>query len=272
MESGGSIDFFSGCFNNEVFFKSCEELLGCKPVEVFYNPVIVDNLEVRCRESNSKEVVVLLISLVVGIVFSFLISYERRSCSAVMTVSDIQVRYFFKFLGDFVDGIVIVDYPEMMPESIRCGEVIFRFSGSNFFDDVFKSFIVRECKENRLNVGIVDSHMLHPVLLLVSACKLMFLDALVHIVIHICRNDNAILCATVHCLGVDVVVLFVILHEPAVFLESVEVFNSFVVNFSIMLVGAGFKVDFGLNDMVQRFGVAFRLRACLFRVKHVIRS
>ena len=39
-----------------------------------------------------------------------------------------------------------------------------------------------------------------------------------------------------------------------------------------MLVGTDRKIDFGLDDMVKRFGIAFGLCARLFAVEHVIRT
>ena len=98
----------------------------------------------------------------------------------------------------------------------------------------------------------------------------MLLDAAFHVVFHPCGNYEAVLCAAVHSLGVDVVFLFGILDEPAVFLEFFEVLGSRCVDFGIVFVCAGLEVDFRFDDVVEALLVAFGLFAGLFGVEHVI--
>ena len=98
----------------------------------------------------------------------------------------------------------------------------------------------------------------------------MLLDAALHIVVDPCAYDEAILRAAVHGLGIDVIFLLVILHEPPLLLEIVEILHGLVVDGGVMLVETGSEVDFGLDDVIEGFLVAFGLFAGLFGIEHVI--
>ncbi len=112
--------------------------------------------------------------------------------------------------------------------------------------------------------------MFHAVFLLVAAGKLMLFDAAFHIVVHPGGNHETVLRAAVHCLRVDVILLLVVLHEPAVLLELVEILHGLFVDFGVMLVKPGFEIDFRLDDMIEGFGVALSLFAGLFGIEHVV--
>ncbi len=98
----------------------------------------------------------------------------------------------------------------------------------------------------------------------------MLLDAFLHIVVDIGRYDDSILCASVHRLGVDVVMVVIVLHKPSVALEGIEVFHCLVVDPRIMLVGRRVEVDLRLDDVVQRFGVAVGLTPRFIGIEHVV--
>jgi hypothetical protein len=55
--------------------------------------------------------------------------------------------------------------------------------------------------------------------------------------------------------------LFVVLYEPSFALEGVEVLDCPFVHFRGVLVFAGFEVYFRLDDVVERFRIAFGFRA-----------
>ncbi len=139
----------------------------------------------------------------------------------------------------------------MVAEAVGGSEVVFGFVLGYFVDYLLKHSVVGERKEYRLNVGIVDADMLHAVLFFVATCELMLLDASFHVVGYICSDHYAVLGAAVHGLCIYVVVLVVVLHEPSVLLECVEVFYSFVVHLGIVLIGARGKVDLRLDDVVE---------------------
>ena len=151
----------------------------------------------------------------------------------------------------------------MVTEAVLAREVIFRLLLYGVGNHAGKHLIVGKREEHRLNIGIVDAHVLHAVFLLVATCQLMLLDATFHIVVHPCCHHNAILCATVHRLGINVVFLFIILHKPAFLLKLLEVLHRLVIYALCVLIGAGSKVDFGLYDVVERFFVTLCLTACL---------
>ena len=201
-----------------------------------------------CRECYCKEIVVFLIAGVVWVGLCLFVAHKCGGSCAVMSVSYVEIRYLGEFRSDFGYCIVIVDNPERMSESIGGYEIIFRCSGCRFIDDLLESFIVGKCKEHGFNVGIVDADMLHAVFL--AACQLMLFDPLLHIVVNIGCDNYAILCASIHRLGIYVIMLFGILHKPTVGLESVEVLNGFVIDTWIVFIDTRIKIDLRLYDMV----------------------
>ena len=79
-----------------------------------------------------------------------------------------------------------------MAETVGSYEIILGLTFDHLLDNVLKSLVVGECEENRLDIGVVHAHMLHAVLLLVAAGKLMLLDATFHIVVDPCSHYKAI--------------------------------------------------------------------------------
>ena len=139
----------------------------------------------------------------------------------------------------------------MVPEPVRSGEIILRCSSCYILNYGFKNIIVREREEYRFNVGIVDSNMLHAILFFIASGKLMLFYALVHVVINVGSNNNTVLGASLHCLGIYIIMLLIVLNEPSVILESIEIFHSLVIHFRRVLIFAGFEVDFRLYDVVK---------------------
>ena len=64
--------------------------------------------------------------------------------------------------------------------------------------------------------------------------------------------------------------LLIVLHKPAVTLESGEIIGGFPVNAGIVFVGTGIKVNFRLYDVVERSGIAFRLFSGFVGVKDIV--
>ncbi len=188
----------------------------------------------------------------------------------MVSVGDIEVWNGCECFCYAVNQFVVVDYPEVVSEAVGSREIVFGRSRSHGADNFFEFFVVGECEEYRLNVGVVDAHVFHAVFFLVSAGKLMLFDATLHIVFHVCRHHNAVLRASVHGLGVYVVVVVFVLNEPAIVAEGLEVFYRFVVYFGGVLVGSGSEVYFRLDYMVQRAWVAFGFGAGFFAVENVV--
>ena len=158
----------------------------------------------------------------------------------------------------------------MVAEAVGGGEVVFRLAGGHGAYHFFECLVVGEGEEHRLDVGVVDADVLHAVFFLVAAGKLVLFDAAFHIVVNERCYHDAVLCAAVHGLGVDVVVFLLVLHQPAVAAECGEVLHGFVVDLGGVFVGTRGEVYFRLYDMVKRFGVAFGFCAGFFAVEHVV--
>ena len=138
----------------------------------------------------------------------------------------------------------------MMSESVGSREIIFSRTGCHCTDDFFQNRIVRESEENGLDIRIIDTDMLHAVLFLVAAGKLMLLDAALHVIVDISSHNQTVLCAAVHCLGVYIIMLLVVLHEPSVFLERLESVGGALIYSGVMLIGARLEIDFRLDDVI----------------------
>ena len=89
MEGSGSVDFSRlRVLHVEVLTHLVEELLRSEAVEVAHHAVVVDDLEVRSRESHSREIVVFLVAAMVGVVLGLFCAYEAaaalRWCPSAM--------------------------------------------------------------------------------------------------------------------------------------------------------------------------------------------
>ena len=114
--------------------------------------------------------------------------------------------------------------------------------------------------------------MLHAVFLLVATGEFVLLNLARHIVIHVCSDDESVLRLAVHSLGIDVVLLLVVLHKPAVVLELLEVLGGLFIYSRVVFACSFREVDFGLNDMIEAHLIVASLGPCLFGVEHVVRT
>ncbi len=114
--------------------------------------------------------------------------------------------------------------------------------------------------------------MLHAVLFLVAARQFVFLDAPLHVIVDVCRDNDAVLGAPVHRLRIDIVMLLFVLNEPLVVLEDLEICHCAVIDLRRVFVLSGGKIYFRLDDVVERFRVALGFGAGFFAVEHVVRA
>ena len=84
----------------------------------------------------------------------------------------------------------------------------------------------------------------------------------------VAAHRQAVLRAAVHRLRIDIIVLFGVLFEPALFAPCAEILDGLVVNLLRMFIRNGVEVDFGLDDVQQRTLGGFSLR--LGGVQHVV--
>ena len=98
----------------------------------------------------------------------------------------------------------------------------------------------------------------------------MLLDDSVEVVVNVGTHHEAILGVAVHRLCIDVVLLLVVLHEPALLLEEGEVGGGLLVYTGVVLVGAYWEIDLRLDDMVERHLVALGLGTRLVGVEHIV--
>ena len=271
MEAGRTVRLRSLRGNHKVLLQKSQELRGRMAVEVLHHPVVVQYGQLACGEADCHEIVVLLSTSMCRIGFSLLCTYQSSGCSTMMAIGNIEMRHEGKPFGDGCYVLFLIYNPELMTEAIhRCDEVILRLLEGVTCHDGIQHIIIGISQEDGFDVGITHTHMLHAILFLVPACKLMLENHTVHIVIHGCSHHYAILSMSVHGLGIDVIMVVSILHEPTFTLKLGKVLCCTLIHTSIILAGAYGEVYLGLDDMVERLLVVASFCACFIRVKHVI--
>lgn len=132
-----------------------------------------------------------------------------------------------------------------------------------------------EGEEHGLNIGVGLADVAHTVVFLVATGEFVLLDDAVHIVVHVGAEHDAVLpvelaVGVAHGLGIEVVVLLFVLHEPAVLLEEAELACAFAVATLVVLGALGLEVDFGFDDMVERLFVLAGLGTSLVTFENIV--
>jgi len=248
-------------------------LSGSQPVKIFHYTIVIDNGQLVGRETGSHKVVVLFVATMVRILFRLFCTDQCGSGRTMMTVGNIKSRHFSKFFGNKGNVFLPVNNPESMTEAVtRSDEVVDRFFCRILLDDCVQLVIIRISEENRLDVGIIHTNVLHTVFLFVTAGKFMLFNHPIHIIGNVCADYQSVLGFPVHGLGVNIIVFLAILHQPAFILEQLEIFCSFGIHTLIMLVCTYREINLRFNDMIKRLFVTFRFYAGLFGVQYVVRT
>ena len=138
-----------------------------------------------------------------------------------------------------------------MSDSVACHQVILWLILDNSRYDFVQLLVVRVSEENRLDVGVVHAHVLHAVFLLVAACQLMLPYLAGHVVVNIGADNKSVLCASVHSLCINVVVLLLVLHKPSVILKFLEILSRLLIDLRVVLACALREVYFWLYYMIK---------------------
>ena len=148
----------------------------------------------------------------VGISLGFLLTDVGGGSCAVMTVGNIQIGDAGEFLGNSIDGLLVLDHPQCVADAILAHEIILGRSLSGAVNDVLEDAVIGECQEYRLNVRIIDLYVMHAVGFFLATGQLVLLDAASQVVINAGAHHKAVLRAAIHRLGIDVVAVFSVLH------------------------------------------------------------
>ena len=85
------------------------------------------------------------------------------------------------------------------------------------------------------------------------------------VVEYVGSHNYTVLGSSIHCLGIEVVVFFLILHQPFVFLDKGEILKGALIHSRVVLACALREVNLGFDDMIERHGVACGFFPCFFR-------
>ena len=273
MQPVRTIDLRPLLFHRKMRTQCLQESRGGQAVQVLHHPVIVDNGQLGSRETDRHEIVVLLVSPMLRILLRFFRTHKSGSSTAVMPVGNIEGRHPGKPFRNGDNVCSIIDDPKRMTEPVAgCDEVVNRLPGRIAGYKSIKFRIVGIGKKHRFEVSVVHPHVLHAVFLFVATCQFVLLDGAIQVVRYICPYHQAILCLAVHGLGIDIISFLLILHQPAIVLETLEILGSLLIDTRIVLVGSFREIDFGFDDMIQGFLVAGRFLTGLLRIEDIIRT
>ena len=267
MQFVGTIFFRTFFLHHEVLTQCVQELFGGQAVEILHYAVVVDDGQLVGRETYGHEIIIFFVTFVVGVLLGLFCANQCCGSRTMVSVGNVECGHGCKFLGDGGDVVILVDNPESVSEAVDgCDEVIHRLFGCIACHDVVQHFVVGISKEHRFDVGIVHTHVFHAVFFLVAAGEFMLFDNAVQIVVYIGTYDQTVLCLAIHGLGIDIIVLFAVLHQPSFVLEHLEVFGSFGIHARVVLVGTFGKINLRFDDVIQRLFITFGLFACFFGV------
>ena len=210
-----------------------------------------------------KEIIVFFLTGMIRIVFFFLNTNTGSCCSTVVTVSNIRCRdLFFEDPCNFSDSLIVFNYPEMVTKTFVSGKIINRFSiPDNIIYNIINFIICGIRKENRLDISIITTHINHSVFFFFRACQFMFFNNTIKIIFGAGSSHEAILSASVHGLGIDVILFFFILHQPFVLFEHFIIVYRFLIYGLSMLINTFFQVNLSLCYMKQRIRITFCFNA-----------
>ena len=207
----------------------------------------------------------------VRVLLLFLCTDKGCSGRTVVTVGDIEALHLGKLTGDGLHILSIVDNPELMTETVDgSNEIVLGLGSCIAHDERVERLVIWIGEEYRLDVGVVHTDMLHAVFLLIAARQLMLFDITLHVVVHIGADNKTILRLSIHGLGIDVIMVILVLHQPALVLKLLEVLGGLLIDTGIVLRSSDGEINFGLNDMVEALLVTAGLGTCLLTVEHVI--
>ena len=264
------VDLLTHLTDREVLLKSGDELFFGKAVQILYDTVVVQDLQLALREAHCHEEVVLLVSGVVRVLSPLLGSDTSGCCCTVVTVSNIEsVNIVLEQPCDLVDGLVVIDHPELVAELVLVDEIVLRSLLDGLGHNLVQHVVVLVGEEHRLDVGVLDAYVNHSVILLVLAGELVLLDLAGSVVIRVGAENESVLCAAFHGLGIDVVALLRVAPEPTLLLPLLEILHGLVIDLRVVILKDGIEVDLRLGDVEEGFLSGHLLG--LFGVKHVIR-
>lgn len=125
---------------------------------------------------------------------------------------------------------------------IVIGLVVLHVVGNDLVDLV----VVGIREEYRLEVGLLKLDVLHAVLLFLDAGQLVFLDLARPVVLIVAAHGQTVLGTAIHRLGINIIVLFAILHQPLVVAPLLEVLDRFLIHLSSCSSAIGSKSISGL--------------------------
>ncbi len=104
----------------------------------------------------------------VRIILCLFSTYKGSRCGAVVSISNIHGRESGENFGNAADIGIIVNQPEMVSYTVYGNKIIFSFLPDNPRYYGINLFIVMVSKKYGFNIGIVHTHMLHPVFFFIA--------------------------------------------------------------------------------------------------------
>ena len=174
-------------------------------------------------------------------------------------------REYLRYAGDLS---LVAYHPELVAEAVLIGKTVDRRDGYGFSDYLRQPRIVLVGEEHRLDVGVLDTHVHHPVVLLVLARELVLLYGSRTVVVGMGAEHDSVLGPAVHGLRIDIVAGTGVAHQPAPLLPLAEVLHGLVVDPGVVVLEHGLEIYLGLGYVQQGFLPSHR--PGLGRVEHIV--
>ena len=265
------IDLCAAFFHLKILGQCIEQLSRRQAIEIFDQPIVIDNFQLVVGENNRQEIAVLLLAGMVRILFHLLLTNTCSRSRTMMTISYIQCRNLGKDFSNLLLSRLIVNHPKTVTKPISSHKIINRIVvRNNAVNNLIDLLIGRIGEKDRLHIGILDPYVNHTILLLIGTGQFMFFDFTLQVIIKMTGRYQSILCPAIHGLGIDIILLSIVLHQPSLFSPGPKILDCTGIHLIGMLVSYRSKINLGFDNMKQRF---FRcLLFCLLRIEHIIRT
>ena len=189
----------------------------------------------------------------------------------MVSVCNIDRWNFSEKLPDLLNFLLIVYDPDSVCDLILLGEIIHRsMLHLPALHQGKKLCRITACQKDRACIGITDIHMVNSVLLLVLSCQLMLFNDAVYIVVDGTDAYDSCLGFSLADQLIEIVVRFLVLDQCSLFLESVQIFSGFLINFWIIKVCHRIQIHLCSVYMEKRIWIFFPDLSCLLSVYYIV--
>ncbi len=243
----------------ELLSHAREKLVRRKAVEILHCSVIAHNLKFVIRKEYCEEIVIRLLAGMPGVLIFHDIAHTERGCRSVMTVSNVERLHTRERGLERLDVSWLRYDPQRVAYAVVGTEVvdraILRNDACHDFTDIFACAI---CEQHRACIRFQYLHMSGPVVLFLSARKLVLLDCSRLVLCNACTHHDPRLDMVTHPELVRVKAWCRIRDKHAGVDHPGQVTGAQLIDLLGMTVDAWRQIDLRLNNVKEAIGVIRR--------------